>query len=518
MTMKKMYLLGLLTFGAMQAQAQDNVNLDTYIGAQLATEDLNGTARYVGMGGALDALGADISTIGTNPAGIGLFRRNQVSGTLGLVVQEGGKTFQDGSKTSASFDQLGVVISTRTGMHNYVNFGFNYHKSRNFNYVLSAADKAINGSSQNRQTTIKGIRGDLDTYWGQSQTDILYYNMIEEKDKSLSTIDAKDYEFDRAHTGYIGEYDFNISGNLNNRVYLGLTIGLKDVHYSGYSEYFEHLDPVTAGSPDCVLMTDDHRITGTGVDVRGGIIVRPVEESPFRLGLSVSTPTFYRLNTSNTTRIGDVAQMGYDAKFCFNTPWKFGISAGHTIGNNLALGASYEVADYSTCDMRAITDYSYDYWTDTYNSSSSSDPVMKRLTEKTLRTVSTVKVGAEFKPEQNIAIRLGYNYVSPMYEESGVRDQTLNSPGTYMSSSTDYTNWKDTHRLTAGVGFTFDKVRLDLAYQYSMRNGDFYPYMNGVKAEYYDAAGKLQTLSNECNAVSVKDNRHQLLCTLTYSF
>lgn len=516
--MKKMYLLGLMVLGTMQAQAQDNVNLDTYIGAQLATEDLNGTARYVGMGGAMESLGADISTISTNPAGIGLFRRSQVSGSLGMVIQEGGKSFQDGSKTSASFDQLGVVFSHRSGMHSYLNFGFNFHKSRNFNYVLSAANQAVNGSSQNRQTTIKGIRGDLDTYWGQSQTDFLYYNMIEEKDKSLTTIDAKDYEFDRAHTGYIGEYDFNISGNINNRVYLGLTVGLKDVHYSGYSEYFEHLDPISASSPDCVLMTDDHRITGTGVDVKGGIIVRPVEESPFRLGVSVSTPTFYRLTTSNTTRIGDVAQRGYDAKFCFNTPWKFGISAGHTVNNNLALGVSYEIADYSTIDMRAIKDYNYDYWTDTYSSSSSSDPVMKRLTEKTLRTVSTLKLGAEFKPEQNLAIRLGYNYVSPMYEESGVRDQTLDSPGTYMSSSTDYTNWKDTHRITAGVGFTFDKVRLDLAYQYSMRKGDFYPYMNGVEAQYFSSYGLQEVLRNDCNAVSVKDNRHQLLCTLTYSF
>lgn len=518
MTMKKMYLLGLMTLGAMQAQAQDNVNLDTYIGAQLATDDLNGTARYVGMGGAMEALGADISTMSTNPAGIGLFRRHQVSGSMGLVIQEGGKSFQDGSKASVSFDQLGVVFSQRTGMHSYLNFGFNFHKNRNFNYVLSAANQAVNGSSQNRQTTIKGIRGDLDTYWGQSQTDFLYYNMIEEKDGSLTTVDATDYEFDRAHTGYIGEYDFNISGNIKNRVYLGLTLGLKDVHYNGYSEYFEHLNSLTDPSLTSVLMTDDHHITGTGVEVKGGIIVRPVEESPFRLGVSVSTPTFYRLTTSNTTRIGDVDQRGYDAKFCFNTPWKFGISAGHTVDNNLALGISYEIADYSTIDMRAIKDYNYDYWSDTYSSSSSSDPVMKRLTEKTLRTVSTLKVGAEFKPEQNVAIRLGYNYVSPMYEESGVRDQTLDSPGTYMSSSTDYTNWKDTHRITAGVGFTFDKVRLDLAYQYSMRKGDFYPYMNGVEAKYYSSYGLLEVLRNECNAVSVKDNRHQLLCTLSYSF
>lgn len=516
--MKKIFLFGFVTFVAMQAQAQDNINLDTYIGAQLATEDLNGTARYVGMGGALEALGADITTMASNPAGIGLFRHNEVSGSFGLVMQQDGKSFQDGSKTNASFDQLGIVLSSRTGRNSYLNFGFNFHKSRNFDYVLSAADKAINGSSQNRQTTIKGVRGDLDTYWGESQIDYLYYNMIEEPDHSLSTVDAKEYEFDRAHTGYIGEYDFNLSGNINNRVFLGLTVGVKDVHYSAYSEYFEQLNSITTPSLTSVLITDDHHITGTGFDVKAGVIFRPVEESPFRLGLSVSTPTFYRLKTSNTTRIGDVAQMGYDAKFAFYTPWKFGLSAGHTIGREVALGVSYELADYSTNDMRAITEYNYDEWSGYGGYESCSDPVMKRHTEKTLKTVSTLKLGAEYKPDSKLAIRLGYNYVSPMYEENGVRDQTLNSPGTYMASSTDYTNWKATHRVMAGAGFTFDNLRLDVAYQCSLRNGDFYPFMNGLSAQYYDADNKLQTLTNECRGISVKDNRHQLLCTLTYSF
>ena len=129
--MKKVYLLAAVAMMAAQLQAQ-NVILDTYVGAQLATEDLNGTARYVGMGGAMEALGADLSTMSTNPAGIGLFRRAQVAGSFGLVSQSEGKSFQDGSKTNASFDQLGAVFSTRTGMHSYVNFGVNFHKSRNF--------------------------------------------------------------------------------------------------------------------------------------------------------------------------------------------------------------------------------------------------------------------------------------------------------------------------------------------------------------------------------------------------
>ena len=51
-----------------------------------------------------------------------------------------------------------------------------------------------------------------------------------------------------------------------------------------------------------------------------------------------------------------------------------------------------------------------------------------------------------------------------------------------------------------------------------MRKGDFYPYMNGLEAKYYDSADQLQVLRNECSAVSVKDNRHQLQCTLSYSF
>ena len=45
-----------------------------YDAARLMGNDLNGTARFIGMGGAMGALGGDISTMGTNPAGIGIYR------------------------------------------------------------------------------------------------------------------------------------------------------------------------------------------------------------------------------------------------------------------------------------------------------------------------------------------------------------------------------------------------------------------------------------------------------------
>ena len=500
--MKKIFVFIALTLVAMQSKAQDAVNLDTYIGAQLATEDLNGTARYVGMGGAMDALGADISTIGSNPAGIGLFRHSQVSGSFGLVSQSDGKSFADGAKTNPSFDQVGIVFSTRTGAHSFWNVGLNFRKSRNFNHVLSVAAQSVNGSSQNRQTYIKGVNGDLARRYGlkmmESGTDPETGNTL------YNYINSDDYTFNRAQTGYIGEYDFNLSGNINNRIYLGLTVGIKGVHYNSYTEYEETLNSLYDPELKYVKMVDSHKITGTGFDIKAGVIVRPVEESPFRVGLSVASPTFYKLTTENLSSLSDqygmLLEMSDAADFRFNTPWKFGISAGHTIGNVLALGASYEYADYSKNDMRAITSSGYD-WYGYYYDNSDSDPVMKAHAQRTLKGVSTFKVGAEYKIDKDIALRVGYNYVSPMYKSDGVRDLTLDSPGCMMASTTDYTNWKSTNRLTAGVGFYFDDFRVDLAYQYNTQKGDLYAFDDV-----------------DLKPTEVTFNRHQLMGTIGFRF
>ena len=91
--MKKILTLA-LGFTALAANAQE-----TYESAQLATQDLNGTAKYIGMGGAMEALGADISTMSTNPAGIGLMRHSTASVSFGLVSQNGVEEF-DGLKSA----------------------------------------------------------------------------------------------------------------------------------------------------------------------------------------------------------------------------------------------------------------------------------------------------------------------------------------------------------------------------------------------------------------------------------
>ena len=127
-----------LTSLAMPAMAQE-----TYESANIATEDLNGTARYVGMGGAMEALGADISTIGSNPASIGLFRKSGVNITAGATSVSGSNAKVasqlniTNKKTPMSFDQIGFVYTNESSKGNFLNFAFNYHKSRNFIVILS---------------------------------------------------------------------------------------------------------------------------------------------------------------------------------------------------------------------------------------------------------------------------------------------------------------------------------------------------------------------------------------------
>ena len=520
--MKKTIYIAVLTLAAALPSAAQ----ETYENAKIASTDLNGTARYVGMGGALEALGADISTISTNPAGVALFRKSWFGGSFGIVTQEEAADFSGASKTKLSFDQLGLVYSSFDGDNSYINVGFNYHKSRNFNYILSAADQ-LDNASQNKLTYAKAKNemlyyvdsktGRIDLDDPQSacnQLDDIYANNMnyDYVKNTWYAFPMDDYTLNRAHKGYISNFEFNLSGTYRSRIYFGATVGVYDVNYKHYGEYSEYL----AGQRR-VFVGDDRQIEGTGYDIKFGLIFRPIEQSALRFGLYVNSPIWYNLTTINSTDVvidADTRSANNnndEYEFRLNTPWKFGISAGHTVGSMLALGLTYEYSDYGSLDSRYKTDREYNWYYDTYTEHSESDEPMNRHTERTLKGVSTLKAGLEFKPVPEMAVRLGYNYVSPKYEKQGFKDGTIASMGSYVSSATDFTNWKDTHRITCGFGYSFGQINLSAAYQYNVTKGDFWPFMN------YDYDYDLSE-DNFTRSVRVSDKRHQIMMTLGYTF
>ena len=88
--MKTIYSFALLASLSLTASAQD-----PFDALDLGAKDLAGTARYVSMGGALSALGGDVSVMHVNPAGIGLYKRNDFAVGVSLVSVDQSVLYQN---------------------------------------------------------------------------------------------------------------------------------------------------------------------------------------------------------------------------------------------------------------------------------------------------------------------------------------------------------------------------------------------------------------------------------------
>ncbi len=493
---------------------------DTYLNDRLtAVDDLNGSARYVGMGGALGALGADLSVISSNPAGIGLYRKSDVGFTFGAVVPNGnGWDHNDystyGEKLArATFDQAGLVFSLSGNGERlkYVNLAVNYQKKINYNQGFYADNDNLGGLSQmdqlaelangNMATTsnltglaVRPVWNDqsMNDYYLQQDADGNYYN----------DVSSESNQYTRHQTGSLQSFDINASFNVDDRVYVGATFGVDNVTYRSWSEYAEY---VTGGEFNYSLY-DDVMIDGYGLNAKVGIIFRPIEESSLRIGVAAETPTWYRLKNSTLLNLDQSDQIESYLEYTIRTPWKARVSIGSTVGSLFAWGVEYEFANYSKTCM------GYPSWNDDdyYHSAlvSQKDQTMNRLTKNTLKGQHTLKAGVEVKPIDALALRVGYNYISSRYKDNASFDQydySYSAAFDY-STSTDYMKLSDVNIVTFGVGYKYNRFYLDLAYKFRAQSGDFYAFdtngMNGYSIE----------------PVNVNLNRHQVVLGLGFKF
>lgn len=535
--MKNFIYVSLMTMVSLSAMCQE-----TYVNANLTGSDLRGTARYVGMGGSMDALGADLSTVSSNPAGTAFFRRSAGAVTMGLDMQTGVEKFEDAKRSHVSFDQAGFVYSKQVNEDVWLNMALNYHQSKDLSMIVNAAGWLTDGSSQGRVSYDKGAIGGVvglsnvqpssrhplgeEVYsynLAFNQLDWLYYNSVVynpvvDPQAPFMYHGAQLYDYGSSQRGFISDYDLNMSVNVHDRFYAGLTFGIKDVHYRNLTEYAELYGP-NAANVEGVYLEDYRKIRGAGYDMALGVIVRPIDASPFRVGMTIKSPTFYDLKSENYTammvgvRPGSTTYQGptvldienrYD--FSLYTPWIFGLSVGHTIGKEIALGASVDYADYRYTNNRIEDNDDYYYYDYGYDDYTHADRAMNHNTKSVMRGVLTLKVGGEIKLLPQLAMRVGYNYVSPKYKSSGYKDGMLYSIGNNFMSTTDYTNWSSTQRVTAGLGYMGKDFSVDVAYQYSQTDGTFYPF--------HDACD----VTNVAMPTNVSNKRHHVMMTLGCKF
>lgn len=509
-----------------------------YINEDLLSPDLSGSARYVGMGGALGALGADMSAVSSNPAGIGLFRKSDVSLTFGVRTQKE-KPDVNADMTQASFDQMGFVFTTPImgSTVKFVNFAFNYQKKASFNNAFIADNSYLGGLSQTHQmadlynNNLASPLADL-MYSGYNNGYLI--DLIEKTSDEGNEVDefmgydGYDNQFCRVTEGSLSAFDFNLSTNLNDRVYLGLTVGVDRVDYTSYTTYSEQMgskNEVTGNFDHTDIWYsayDCHSIRGYGINAKFGAIFRPIESSAFRIGVTVETPTRYDLESAVSYSIdspfiksgiikydnaGNIQYYNYSPDrelanlyYTLSTPWKFRVSAGHTIGNYLALGAEYEYANYTK--MRQ----SYDDGYGSFNGVRDGD--MKDLNKSVFKGVHSFKFGFELNLIEGLNLRAGYNFYSSAFAKNAHLDQVNASPAFNYQTTTDYMNKDQVNIYTIGLGYRFRHFYLDAAYKYRQQTGDFYAFDD----TYSGANGAKLT------PVNVDLSNHQVFFTLGYKF
>ena len=336
---------------------------DTYDAARFASSDLNGTARFVGMGGALSALGGDISVMGTNPAGTALFRKNEASFTFGAIMTSDGALGHDA--TRMSIDNAGIVFATRYGSANdpglrFVNFGVNYKKNTNFLSNLKTGIDHLDGvfsqtwqiadlANQAYNADIwDGFLVDMAAPFYNNKGELEFEGIIGEDEYGYFGIGADKAEYHRATYGSNAQVDANLSFNFSDKYFFGASIGAYSIDYTRESYYSE-----IGVDGNYYDFTNWYETRGEGYDLKLGFICRPFDYFPFRFGVSIHTPTWYTLEDMNgsTLYYNDeyVHSLATDPfTYSYRTPWKFGLSLGHTIGNYIAIGAEYEFSDLST--------------------------------------------------------------------------------------------------------------------------------------------------------------------------
>lgn len=326
-----------------------------------------GTARFMGAGGAFGALGAEFGSLSQNPAGLALFRTNELTLTPSIHFAntdariDGGTQYSD-DKSKFGFDNIGLVFNTNPSSSNWktFNFGIGYNRQADYNrsiyYEGNAAGTIMNGFFKDAQT------GNLDAFGSELAANA---NAIYDDGNGNLTYDFAGNEnavVNRSHAvntfGRMNEMAIAFAGNYDEKLMVGATVGVPFMNYRIEGEYIESDQSGNVEYFDRLAYTEYLRTSGVGVNLKLGVIYKVSQA--LRLGASFHTPTAMSLTDSysntfsydytdgNGPTIGEV-QDSPEGTFDYKlrTPWRASASAALVVKKFGFLSADVEWVDYA---------------------------------------------------------------------------------------------------------------------------------------------------------------------------
>lgn len=564
--MKELVISSLaLAAAATAVSAQSPVDAMT-----LSQTELRGTARFMSMGGAFTALGADLSAVGQNPAGIGMYRGSDIGLTLGIDINsntaewDGGKNTQTG--TNANLNNAGYVGTMLFGQNqeNSVSWGFTFNRLYRFN-------RTYTGGLSNMQTSFSNYIAALTDgtdpsllwksdgnnkplypydnydYNAPDWMSILCYNAgmispevyeqggyLYETDQYRGmwqhggTLNGNRIDpstgtanFTIREKGHADEYNISLGGSIMNLVYWGIGVGITDLDYSQEYWYNEQIDRALIPASDAGYMLGTanlaglasyKKISGTGANFKIGAIIKPVNE--LRIGIAVHTPTYYALSTSSYTDAEFNYTTTLDPSYKFSgyesTPWD---------DYNFKLNTPWKLMAgiAGVIGGRAIlsVDYQYDAYGDMKLKYDNGEAMTGNNDNigRYYKGTNTIRVGAEYRLTPRLSLRAGYNYSTTASGTDFKNANTdLNRNGMEVSTAggnLSYSVNNAVTNLSLGLGYKVNGFYVDLAYVYRHTSSTFNAFTPFTD---YDGVFTLAP------SAKLTDNRSQIVASVGYRF
>lgn len=396
---------------------------------RLSERTIIGTARYVGMSGAMTAIGGDPSAVTDNPAGLGLYRRAEAMATMDIGIdrtlqtgqEKNGKTLRFSLAQASAVFSLGD-FSKDDGFIAY-NFMISYKRHRTFfrdYYGYAGSGPALAPLLQK-----------ADVEW-----DIAIPNHLTHDSNAFRIYER----------GQVNEFGLDWAMNYSNKLYFGLGLRIHSCSLTEDALYQE------VYGKDSLYNKSYVSHSGVGVGVAAGFIYRPL--SWLRLGLAIHTPTLGSLRTYTDGKL----QTKTDTLGTSNAPSLAFRDMDFHLPVHLSTSAAFQIGAYGMIALQ------YDLY--------------KQLQSP---IIHSLRAGVEVIPVMGMYINAGYACESTFKKEG---DPILMDPA--FERQDVYSQFPRTAQYASvALGYRGSFIMVQAAYQYRWQHIDLFAHENAAP---YDIA------------------------------
>ncbi len=416
-----------------------------------ADQEIQGTARYVGMGGAFAALGGDVSAVIDNPAALGVFRRAEFSITAdGVIYPTQSQPNYIDASNRMNLQQVAVVFSLGNPYKHkgliYNNLTFQYHRLNR--YSQNTQVSGMTSSQTQWMATAANEQGltmrDMNSEDAWNNENIGWLSLMGAQGGLIGCDSLNQWHSGVSNpvnatlqvreAGTSDAYTFGWGGNIHNKVYVGLSANLRTLSYEKVTTYNEPIN-----------ITEQYKIkttflaNGLGFNAAAGVIYKPIDW--LRLGASIQTPTWMNIRMNNYADMHITS--GSEPIHISSTPENSLTLSGseYLLPMRVVGGIAFQLS------TKGLISLEYDY---------------THQFDKSIPDMHWLRVGTEWVVKNNLFLRLGYAYKSNFQQE----DMQLRWNYNAVRTDTDFRYIPATHYASAGIGFRNHRWIIEAAYQY----------------------------------------------------